>query len=169
MEYPDKASVESWNDGPGTISRGPWDQMLADDIKKTPYFFESEGMSPYAALEPGEEYSFPIYWSPARVPNPVHDATAAGIVSEPLSAQVEGGRVTLRGTFGVFVPGTLEAGFYSAMGEELAHETLQPVDPREVVKVEKTVPLPANTYRISVRVLDATGENRGWLGNVLLK
>ena len=169
MEYPDKASVESWNDGPGTISRGPWDQVLADDIKKTPYFFESEGMSPYAALEPGEEYSFPIYWSPARVPNPVHDATAAGIVSEPLSAQVEGGRVTLRGTFGVFVPGTLEAGFYSAMGEELGHETLQAVDPREVVKVEKTLAVPADAYRVSVRVLDATGENRGWLGNALLK
>jgi hypothetical protein len=143
--------------------------VLADDIKKTPYFFESEGMSPYAALEPGEEYSFPITWSPARVTNPVKDAVAAGIVSEPLSAKVDGGRVTLRGTFGVFVPGTLEATFYSAMAEEIGRETLQPVDPREVVKVEKTVPLPANAYRVSVRVLDAAGENRGWIGNVVLK
>jgi hypothetical protein len=169
MDYPDNASVESWNDGPGTFSRGPWDQVLADDVKKTPYFFESEGMSPYAALAPGEEYSFPIYWSPARVTNPVHDAVAAGIVSEPLSAKVEGGRVTLRGTFGVFIPGTLEATFYNAMGEEIGREMLQPVDPREIVKVEKTVPIPANAYRVSVRVLDATGENRGWLSNVILK
>jgi hypothetical protein len=169
LEYPDKASVESWNDGPGTISRGPFDQTLANDLKKTPYFFESEGMSPYAALEPGEEYSFPIYWSPARVPNPVHDATPAGIVSEPLSAKVEGGRVTLRGTFGVYVPGTIEAGFYSSVGDELGHETLQAVDPREVVRVEKTVAIPANAYRVSIRVADATGENRGWLGNAILK
>ncbi len=169
MEYPDNASVESWNDGPGTISRGPWDQVLPNDIKKTPYFFESEGMSPYAALEPGEEYSFPIYWSPARVTNPVHDAVAAGIVSEPLSGKVDGGRVTLRGTFGVFVPGMLEAAFYSVMGEELSRETLQPVDPREVVKVEKTLTVPAGAYRVSIRVLDNAGENRGWLGNVVLK
>ncbi len=169
MEYPDNASVESWNDGPGTISRGPWDQVMPNDIKKTPYFFESEGMSPYAALEPGEEYSFPIYWSPTRVTNPVRDAGAAGIVSEPLTGKVEGGRVTLRGTFGVFVPGTLEAAFYTVMGEELAREMLQPVDPREVVKVERTIPLPASAYRVSIRVLDGTGENRGWLGNVILK
>jgi len=168
-EYPDDASIESWNNGPGTISRGPWDQVLADDPKKTPYFFESEGMSPYATLEPGEEYSYPIAWSPARVTNPVRDAVAAGIISEPLSAKVDGGRITLRGSFGVFVPGTLEAVFYSIMGEELGRETLQPVDPREVVKVEKTVALPAEAYRVSIRLVDAAGENRGYLGNVILK
>jgi hypothetical protein len=75
LEYPDGASVESWNDGPGTISRGPFDQTLEADPKKTPYFLESEVLSPYAALAPGEEYSFPVYWSPTRVPNPVREAT----------------------------------------------------------------------------------------------
>jgi hypothetical protein len=169
QEYPDNASVESWNDGPGTISRGPYDQVLPDDPKQTPYFFESEGMSPYAALEPGEEYSFPIFWSPARVANPVRDAVAAGIISEPLDAKVDGGRITLRGVFGVFVPGTLEAAFYSLMGEELSRESLQPLDPREVVRVNKTVALPADAYRVSLRVMDAAGENRGYLGNVILK
>jgi len=169
MEYPDGASVESWNDGPGVISRGPYDQVLPDDPKKTPYFFESEGMSPYAQLEPGEEYSFPIYWSPTRVTNPVRDAVEAGIISEALSAKVEAGRVNLRGTFGVFVPGTLEAVFYSIMGEELTRETLQPLDPREVVKLDKSVPVPAEAFRVSIRVLDASGENRGYLGNAILK
>ncbi|MGA2630560.1 MAG: DUF4380 domain-containing protein [Terriglobia bacterium] len=169
MEYPDGGSVESWNDGPGIISRGPYDQILPDDPKKTPYFFESEGMSPYATLEPGDEYSYPISWSPARVTNPVHDAVGAGVISEPLSGKVDGARITLRGTFGVFVPGTLEAVFYSLMGEELNRETLQAVDPREVVKVEKSVALPAGTYRVSIRVLDVVGENRGYLGNVILK
>ena len=169
MEYPDNASIESWNDGPGIISRGPFDQILADDPKKTPYFFESEGMSPYATLEPGEEYSYPISWSPTRVINPVRDAVAAGIISEPLAAKVDGGRVALRGTFGVFVPGTVEAVFYSLMGEELSRESLQPVDPREVVKVDKSVPVPNDAYRVSLRVIDAAGENRGYLGNAVLK
>ena len=168
-EYPDNSSVESWNDGPGIISRGPYDQILPDDPKKTPYFFESEGMSPYARLEPGEEYSHPISWSPTRVTNPVHDANSTGIISEPLSAKVDGGRIILRGTFGVFVPGTLEAVFYSLMGEELSRESLQPVDPREVVQVDKAVALPADTHRVSVRVIDAAGENRGYLGNVILR
>jgi hypothetical protein len=167
-EYPDGASIESWNDGPGTIGRGPFDQVLADDPKKTPYFFESEGLSPYATLEPGEEYSFPFYWSLARVPNPIRDSVWAGAISEPLSASLDDGNVTLKGVFGVFVPGTLEAVFYSRVGEELRRVTLQAVDPREVVRVEKSLPVPSDAFRASVRVLDSDGENRGYLGNVIL-
>jgi uncharacterized protein DUF4380 len=168
-EYPDGASVETWNDGPGRISRGPFDQTLPDDPKKTPYFLESEVLSPYARLDPGEEYSFPVDWSPTRVPNPVRNAVWAGAISEPLSGKVEAGHVALRGTFGVFTPGTLEATVYSVMGEELAHETLMAVDPREVVRLEKSIALPPDAFRVSVHVKDAAGENRGFLGNVILR
>ncbi|PYV32748.1 MAG: hypothetical protein DMG22_12210 [Acidobacteria bacterium] len=171
QEYPDGASVESWNDGPGTISRGPWDQTLPDDPKRTPYFLESEVLSPYARLEPGEEYEFTVNWSPTSITNPIIAQTpsSAGAVSEPLSAEPEGRNVHLRGIFGTFVPGTLEAVFYSAMGEELKRENLQPVDPRGVVRLDKSVPLAAGAFRVSVRVLDADGENRGYLGNAVLK
>ena len=169
QEYPDNASVESWNDGPGTISRGPFDQTLPDDVKKTPYFLESEVLSPYATLAPGEEYEFTVNWSPTRAPNPIRNAVWAGAISEPLAGSVSGNQATLRGVFGVFVPGTLEAVFYSAMGEELGRQNLQAVDPREVVRLDKTVPLPANAFRVSIRVVDAEGQNRGFLGNVILK
>ena len=169
MEYPDNASVESWNDGPGTISRGSFDQTLPDDPKKTPYFLESEVLSPYAALDPGEEYLFTVQWAPTRVPNPILNAVSAGAISEPLSARVEGSRVNLKGVFGVFTPGTTEAVFYSGFGEELAHETLQAVDPREVFRLEQSVPLPAGAFRVSLLVRDADGENRGFLGNAILK
>jgi hypothetical protein len=170
QEYPDGASVQTWNDGPGTISRGPFNQTLADDLKKTPYFLESEGMSPYATLGPGEEYSYPIYWSPTRVPNPLSgDPTSGGVASEPLTGKLNGTTVTLKGTFGVFTPGTLQADFFSAMGEDLGHVTLQTVDPREVVRLEKTVPCPANAFRVSLTARDRDGENRGFLGNVILR
>jgi hypothetical protein len=169
-EYPDGGSVETWNNGPGTISRGPFDQTYPDDPKKTPYILESEALGPYATLRPGEEYSFPVYWAPTRIPNPVGgEPTSAGVVSEPLSGKLEGGAVTLKGTFGVFVPGSLEADFYSVMGEELGHQTLQAVDPREVVRLDKSIPAPADAFRISICVRDANGENRGWLGNVILR
>ena len=169
LDYPDGASVETWNDGPGTISRGPFDQTLEDDPKKTPYFLESEVLSPYATLKPGEEYSFPVYWSPTRVTNPVKNAVWAGAISEPLTGKLEGGNVNLKGTFGVFVPGTLEAFFYSVMGEELGRTRLQSVDPREVVKLDKTVPAPNDVFRVSVAVFDADGNNLGFLGNAILK
>jgi len=167
-EYPDNASVESWNNGPGTVSRGPFDQVLADDPKQTPYFFESEVLSPYATLDPGEEYSFPVQWSVTRVPNPITEALWAGAVSEPLSARISGAQVTLKGVFGVFAPGTLEATFYSRIGEELARELLQAVDPRQVVRLDKTVPVPKEAFRVSICVRDAEGENRGFLGNTIL-
>jgi len=47
--------------------------------------------------------------------------------------------------------------------------SLQAVDPREVVRLEKSVPLPANTFRVSILVRDTDGENRGFIGNVVLK
>ncbi len=170
LEYPDGASVEHWNDGPGVISRGPWDQTLANDPKKTPYFMETEVMSPYAQLDPGEEYEFTVHWSPTRLPYPLKDAVWAGAISEPLTADVDRANqsVRLKGVFGVFTPGTLAATFYSVMGEELVHETLGPVDPREVTRLDKAVKLPLDTFRVSVAVLDQDGQNRGFLGNVIV-
>lgn len=169
QEYPDNASVESWNDGPGTISRGPFFQTLPDDPKQTPYFLETEVLSPYARLDPGEEYEFTVRWSPTRLPNPILKAVWVGAVSKPLSAEVSGNQVTLKGVFGVFVPGKAEAVFYSAIGEELAHQELQSVDPREVFRLEKSLPVPAEAFRVSVRVLDAEGQDCGPLGNAILK
>ena len=99
----------------------------------------------------------------------IRNAVWAGAISEPLTASVTGGQATLKGVFGTFVPGTLEAVFYSNLGEELGHQTLEAVDPREVVRLDKAVPLPARAFRVSVRVLDSDGENRGYLGNVVLK
>lgn len=168
-EYPDNASVESWNDGPGHISRGPFFQTLPDDPKQTPYFLETEVLSPYATLDPGQDYEFTVHWAPTRLPNPIVKAVWVGAISKPLSAEVSGDQVTLKGVFGVFVPGEAEAVFYSSMGEELSRQKLQPVDPRQVVRLDKTVPLPADAFRVSLRVVDAEGQNRGFLGNVILK
>lgn len=169
QDYPDQASVEEWNDGPGTISRTAFDQILPDDPRRTPYFLEAEVLSPLATLDPGEQHEFAVTWSPTSVPNPVLEAVWAGAVSEPLRASVEGNQVTLRGVFGVFSPGAIEAQFYNAHGEIIERQTLQSVDPREVVRLDKTVPLSADAYRVSILVRDADGENLGFLGNVILK
>jgi hypothetical protein len=55
------------------------------------------------------------------------------------------------------------------MGEELGQATLQAVDPREVVRLDKSIPAPSGAFRVSVFVKDSDGENRGYLGNVVLK
>ena len=169
MEYPDHASVESWNEGPGRVSRGPYFQTLVDDPQKTPYFLETEVLSPYARLDPGEQTEFTVYWSPTSVTTPIVNTVWAGAISQPLSGVVKDSNITLRGAFGVFVPGELVANFYSAMGEVLGQEALQSVDPRRVVRLDKTVSLPADTFRVSIYVRDSAGQNRGYLGNFVLR
>jgi Domain of unknown function (DUF4380) len=168
LEYPDGASVESWNEGPGKISRGPFVQTLLDDPQKTPYFLETEVLSPYATLDPGEQTEFTVHWAPTSVTNPIVKAVWAGAISQPFSVEADGTSVVLKGTFGVFVPGELVANFYSAMGEVLGQEELQAVDPRQVVRLDKAVAMPANTFRISIYVRDSEGQNRGYLGNLVL-
>ncbi|HZT69482.1 MAG TPA: hypothetical protein VFC10_07015 [Terriglobia bacterium] len=126
-------------------------------------------ISPYATLDPGEQYEFTVHWAPTRLPNPVVKAVWAGAISRPLSGEVSGNQVTLKGVFGVFVPGSAEAAFYSAMGEDLGHQKLQDVDPREVFRLDKTLTVPANAFRVSVFVADRDGQNHGFLGNVILK
>ncbi len=167
-KYPDNASVESWNDGPGTISRGPFFQTLPNNLEKTPYFLETEVLSPFATLYPGQQHEFTLHWSPTRALNPIRKAVWAGVISRPLRGRISGDQITLTGAFGVFVPGTLQAVFYSAMGQELAHDTLLTVDPRHVVQLDKSVPLPADAFRVSVRVMDPHNQNRGDLGNFIL-
>jgi hypothetical protein len=168
LEYPDHASIESWNDGPGTISRGPFFQTLPDDPAKTPYFLEAEVLSPYARLDPGEQYQFTVHWSPTSVTNPIVSAVWGGAISQPLSATAAGSQITLKGVFGVFVPGSLVANFYSTVGEILGEQELMAADPREVARLDQTVTPPANAYRVSVFIRDAAGQNRGYLGNVIL-
>ncbi len=163
VPYPDNASVECWLNGPGLARFWHEDMVMADDPKKTPYLMESEILSPMAALRPGEEYSFAVDWLPTRVPNPVVDATQAGVVSEPLRASVSEGNVVLEGVFGVFSPGAAEAAFYSPAGEEIGREVLQSVDPREVFRLRKAVPLPPHAVRVSLIIRDSAGADRGIL------
>jgi len=168
-EYPDHASLESWNDGPGTIHRDPFDQVLKDDPKETPYFFESEILSPYITLDPGEEHLFTVEWALAACSGPVTDTQWIGIVNEPFSAVRNGKSVELKGTLGVFSPGVLVATFYDDHGVILLRKKLQDIDPRGPVQLNQNVNLPPGTFRISVLVQDGDGANLGFLGNAILR
>jgi len=167
-EYPDNASNESWNDGPGTVHRNPFDQVLKDDPRETPYFLESEVVSPYITLAPGEERLFTVEWSLTGVARPIVDSRWIGVASEPFTAASRGKSVDLKGRFGVYSPGALEATFYDDHGVILLQKKLQDVDPRTEVKLDQAVDAPAGTFRISICVRNGGGENLGFLGNAIL-
>ncbi len=90
QEYPEGASGESWSDRPGIISCGPFDQVLDNDRRNTPYSMQAEVVSSGATLDPGEEYSFPVYWSPTRVTHPIKDAVWTGAIRWPLEGELAG-------------------------------------------------------------------------------
>ncbi len=167
-EYPDGASVECWNNGSGRISRPSFEQTLPDNPESMPYILESEVLSPYATLEPGEDYSFTVSWLPTSIRNPIRDVVWAGAINKPLCGVRQSQSIVLTGEFGVFAPGTATVVFYNAVGEEVGREVLQPVDPRAVFQLEKSVPLPREAMRASVLVSDEDGENIGVLGNAIL-
>ncbi len=167
-EYPDGAAVEFWLNGPGRATLWPYDSRLPDDPKRTPYVLESEVLSPMATLAPGEEYSYAVDWVPVRAPNPVRQVLWPGVVSEPLSAEANRGSLQLRGVFGVNTAGSAEAVFYAATGEELVREALGPVDPREVLQIDKKVRLPGGAFRVTLEVRDTYGQSQGVLGNVVV-
>jgi hypothetical protein len=167
-EYPDNASIESWNDGPGTVHRNPFDQVLKDDPRETPYFLESEVVSPYITLDPGEERLFTVEWSLTGLAKPIMDSRWIGVASAAFTAVSSGESVNLKGRFGVYSPGVLEATFYDDHGVVLLEKKLQDVDPRTEVKLDQALELPAGTFRVSICVRNEAGENLGFMGNAIL-
>jgi hypothetical protein len=163
-EYPDQASVEIWLHGP----YGPKASMT--DPTTFPYFIESELLSPFAQLAPGESYTFGYDWFAAAIGGnyPVLGCTDAGVICEPLTATVEKDRLAIKGRFGVFCRGTARLVFQDAEGNALGQAALQwSVSPvRPLVFAESLAGLPQDARTACLMVYDASGRNRGSLATV---
>jgi hypothetical protein len=138
------------------------------DPRTTPYYLETEIISPYISLRPGEEGSFETEWFATRSAEHIRGVSDVGVVSEPFSARVIGSSVQLTGNFGVFYPGRAEVSFKSPAGEELLALPLGQVSPDEPFQFDRRVDLPKRIRRISLILRDADGANRGELGNIVL-
>ena len=154
-KYPDDTSVTFWMSGVGQYVAGTKIVDSKDDPKETPYLVESEVVSPYAELKPGESYSFHNEWMVARIGGnfPVLDCTPAGVVCEPLVAKVSGGKVAFSGRFGFFQPGRVSLVLADAKGAEcgriLVEGRVSPEEPL-VLKVEEPLPAGAVSVRLMV-------------------
>jgi len=126
-QYPDDASVEFWTSGPGWIRLGGRNRKLPET---EPWLMESEILSPFARLGPGESYSFESAIHLSRFEGPVLNVTGFVAILKPV-LQLEGGILT--GRFAVFHDGTLEVKGLSAEEEPVV---LGSVDAGEVVDLE---------------------------------
>ncbi len=169
-EYPDNATVEFWMNGLGEFVAWGKVNKMPEDPQKNPYVFESEMISPYADLKPGEISSFHYDWFAAKIGSnvPVLDCGKAGVTCELLSAKLHDGKLLLNGRCGVFYKGYILL-LFTDQNNRTIKEVLtgQPVGPLEPVvfsqmpKLTEGIDIPENAVDIVVFVCSAKGEAFG--------
>jgi hypothetical protein len=131
-------------------------------------YMEAEVNSPMVELAPGESYAMDTTWYPTRMGDDLKTATWGGVVGKPLSADAANGSLTLSGDFGVFYAGTLLAHFYNRGGQQIGKATVIDVKPTDEVHLQSTVQAPAETFRVSLHVIDKAGIDHGSLGEAMV-
>lgn len=161
--HPDNATVEFWHNGAGTFHAYHRDIESPNDPALTPFLVESELLSPFFGLQPGESASWSYEWQAANVGGdyPVLDCTEAGVVAEPLRAVPAKGAAhafTVTGRFGVFAPGQARLHFVDPRGAVLPLVSLgQEVSPTAPLIVNSTHPAPAGAAAVELWVGRAGG------------
>jgi hypothetical protein len=147
--YPDQSTVEFWHNGVGKIHAFGRDIDLTNNVAGNPCVFESEALSPFAELQPGNAYSWEYEWLAANIGGdyPVLDCTEAGIVAEPLKAKpattASKNRCRFTGRFGVFAPGKPSIQFLDGAGAVLERVVLQDVSPFAPLVLNRMLTVPA--------------------------
>lgn len=163
-EYPGKATVIFYKNGPAVEVDAHGTAAMRTSPEDAPFYMEAELNSPMVNLAPGESYTFQTEWNPTRIGADLQMATGAGVVGAPLVISGAADHLKLNGTFGVFFAGKLVAQLSDAKGGVVATITLQPVDPAELVKLNREIKAPAGAEKISLHLIDAHGTDRGMLG-----
>lgn len=162
-EYPDGASVEFWMNGVGEFKAWGKINKAVDDPKTNPYVFESEMVSPYADLKPGESCMFHYNWYAAKIGSSVEisDCSGIGVTCRKLSAKVSGGKLVLDGHYGVFYKGKLQLSFLDKAGKivknvltEQEAGPLEPVIFSKLPGLTKGIVVPKEAATVAIFICD---------------
>jgi len=165
--YPDDASVEVWTQGAGSIEAWGKEVKMSDDVKENPYLLETEVLSPFAELKPGETFSHHTDWYVARIggDHPVVGCNGLGVACEPLKAALSEGKLILAGRFGVFYKAEAVLSLADGRGKEvLRGQAKLGVSPDEPLvlspgsKLAQGVRVPAEAAKACLLLLDASGK-----------
>lgn len=168
-EYPGKASVIFWTNGPEMHLNSEGNPQMSANADASPYYLEAEVNSPMCRLRPGESCDLDTEWFPSRSGDQFHGVTDAGILLRPLTATTaQNGKVALSGSFGVFYSGHLVAKLYDEHGQVAAVNQVADVSPKEAVNLGTEVAAPGKCSRVSLHLIDDTGLDRGALQEVQL-
>jgi len=159
-EYPDDSSFELWTQGEGMIQAYGKDIKMPDKLEENPYLLETEVLSPFATMKPGESASFHSDWYATKIGDhlPVISCSSVGVISEPLQASRSGSKLTIQsGHFGVFERGNATLAFLDDSGTVLGRSAArvsvspkQPLTTEELRKLTENAEIPAKAVKISV-------------------
>jgi hypothetical protein len=162
-EYPGKASVIFYKNGPTVELDEHGAPVIRTNEDDAPFYMEAELNSPMVRVEPNDTYSFDTDWFPTRIGSNFISVNRVGVTAEPLSTSITADGVRLAGSFGVFFPGRLVAHLLGSGEEELAQVPLQEVNPSEPAILNQTIKPSAAVQRISIHLIDRRSKDRGIL------
>jgi hypothetical protein len=164
--YPGKASVIFWTNGPGLRFNDNGQASISEGGDGSPFYMEAEVNSPLCRLRPGESCQMDTDWYPTRAGSQFHAFSEAGIVTSPLAATYNDGKVKLSGSFGVFFPGKLVAHFYNQHGSATGTLALADVSPNKLIVLDQEISPQGNPARVSLHLEDTSGLDRGALQEI---
>jgi hypothetical protein len=169
-KYPDGSSVEFWHNGVGSIFAYNETMVMPDSPKENAYVFESEVLSPFAKLQPGQRYTWDYEWFSTQVGGdfPVVDCTPTGVICQPLRASKTDTGILLEGRLGVFFKGSLVAHYLDASGKQVGSEVLTKVNPLTPCVLSRVVNPVENTASVSLHLYDSKDRDLGQLSNTSL-
>lgn len=161
--YPGKATVIFYKNGPAVEMDTQGMPAIRVNPEDAPYYMEAELNSPIVTLQPGETYAMDTQWFPTRAADSFQTVNPAGLVSHPLTATAQQGKIELKGACGVFFPGKLEARLLDSAGKEVSTAAIAAVRPEELVTLRQTIDASPDVSRIELHLIDANGKDRGLL------
>ena len=144
---------------------------MSTNAVENPYVLESEILSPFALLQPRQSYTWHYDWYAASVGGnfPIIQCSDLGVVSEPLRVESASGQLRLKGRFGVFVPGSVQAEFRDGTGRTLGKADLpQKASPLQALVLDQVMPAPRGATVIKLVLVGSNGKVLGELAEAEL-
>lgn len=168
--YPGKASVIFWTNGPEMRLKDDGEVSVSSDPDASPYYLEAELNSPMCHLRPGEACTFETEWFPTRAGAEFHGVSEPAIIIRPLRAvRKADGKIALSGIFGVFFPGHLVVRWYDQHGAAAGTTSVMEVKPTDPASLQSEIAPPAKAVRVSLHLVDSAEIDRGALQEVLVE
>ncbi|MHC4623420.1 MAG: DUF4380 domain-containing protein [Planctomycetota bacterium] len=175
--YPDDSSVEFWCNGLGEFVAWGKVNKMPENPKDNPYLMETELLSHFANLEPGESYTSHYDWYAAKIPadSPVVACSDVGVTCEALSAAIRNNRFVVKGSFGVFYKGHCRLVLLDKNGDRIKempdHIPVTPLHPFVLSQGTQIFAsaVPLNAVKIAIRLYDAGGQFLGELAGAQIR